>query len=211
MIPLLAKAQGDAAIVAAVSLGHYVENENLKKVVENELQIMGLQTIIAEETFVIKELEQKLYRSLSTVQSVITDAQTILDITQMGQDIAFYQQQIAITAADDPELVIVALEYEAYFLQKSANLLTEIFLATVGGDTNLMDNKQRLDLLYRILTDMTDLRNMSYALLKQMRAATFVNVLEQVDALTFDWGVDYEGLHNDAIQNINQTIQLLEQ
>ncbi len=201
---------GDAAIVAAVSLGHYVENQNLKKIVENEAEIMALQTVIAQETFVIKELEQKLYKSLSTVQSVIANAQQVLDIAQMGEDIAYYQEQIAITAAQDPQLVIIALEFERHFLRKSADLLTQIFLATIGGDTNLMDNKQRLDLLYRILNDMQELRNQSYVLLKQMRVATWVNVLEAADALTFDWGIDFQQIHDQAMINIQETANLLE-
>lgn len=210
-ISLFTRAQEGAAIVAAVSLGHYVENQNLKQIVQNEVQITALQTAIAQETFVIKELEQKLFNSLSNVQSVITNAQQVIDITKLGEDIGFYQQKIAEAAGEDPQLVIVALEAEVIFLEKSANLLTEIFLATIGGETNLMNNKERLDLLDRILDDMTELRNNSYTLWIQMKAAARLNLLETLDFVNFDWGIDVNGLHQAALENIRGLENILGQ
>ncbi|MEO0573433.1 MAG: hypothetical protein AAF039_17155 [Bacteroidota bacterium] len=201
----LSQSPGDAAIVAAVSLGHYVENENLKKIRDNEAVIMGLQTTIAVETDAIKRLQQKLYESLSTVQAFINDAQTIREIVRTGEQIGEYQRRMAEIVADDPELVIIALEAEAFLLEQSASLLAEIALAVLGGDANLMNNKERMDLLHHILERMVQLRTMTYSLMKKMEMATGLEIVEALeDLLAIEVDVDWEAINQarrDAITN----------
>lgn len=201
----LSQSPGDAAIVAAVSLGHYVENENLKKIRDNEAVIMGLQTTIAVETDAIKRLQEKLYESLSTVQAFINDAQTIREIVRTGDQIGEYQRRMAEIVAEDPELVIIALEAEAFLLEQSASLLAEIALAVLGGDANLMNNKERMDLLHHILERMVQLRTMTYSLMKKMEMATGLEIVEALeDLLAIEVDVDWEAINQarrDAITN----------
>ncbi|MDE3744041.1 hypothetical protein [Maribacter polysaccharolyticus] len=199
-----AQSAGDAAIVAAVSLGHYVENENLKKIRNHEAEISALQTVIAEETYAIKELEKKLYQSMATVQAFINDAQTIREITIAGEQIAEYQTRTAEIVADDPELLIIALRAEAYLVEQSANLLLEISFAVLGGDANLMNNKERMDLLHHILERMTHLRSLTYSLMKRLEMAEGIEVFDEVaDILSIEIDVDWEGidqLRKEAIE-----------
>ncbi len=202
---VFSQSPGDAAIVAAVSLGHYVENENLKKIRDNEAVIMGLQTTIAVETDAIKRLQEKLYESLSTVQAFINDAQTIREIVRTGDQIGEYQRRMAEIVADDPELLIIALEAEAFLLEQSASLLAEIALAVLGGDANLMNNKERMDLLHHILERMVQLRTMTYSLMRKMEMATGVEIVEALeDLLAIEVDVDWDAINQarrDAITN----------
>lgn len=208
--PFIIKAQsaGDAAIVAAVSIGHYVENENLKKIRNNEAVIMGLQQTIAVETEGIRQLQDKLYQSMATVQAFINDAQTIREITITGEQIADYQVRMAEIVADDPELLVIALEAEVYLLEQSFNLLSEIALAVLGGDANLINNKERMDLLHHILERMVDLRTMCYSLMKKLEMATGIEIIEAIeDLLAIEVDVDWEALDQQRREAINTFIR----
>lgn len=199
---------GDAAIVAAVSIGHYVENQNLIKIRDNEVVIMGLQETIAIESEAIRELNERLMNSLETVQAFINDAQTIREITLAGEDIANFQVRIAEIVADDPELVIIALSAEAYLVEQSYNILLEIAVPVLGGDVNLMNNKERMDLLHRILLRMTDLRTMTYELMRRLELAEGVEILENIeDVIGLDMGIDWEVLDQERRNAINTFIR----
>jgi len=210
LVSFFAKAQsaGDAAIVAAVSIGHYVENQNLIKIRDNEAVIMGLQQTIAVESEAIRELNERLMNSLETVQAFINDAQTIREITIAGEDIATFQVRIAEIVADDPELVIIALSAEAYLVEQSANILLEIAVPVLGGDVNLMNNKERMDLLHRILLRMTDLKTMTYELMRRLELAEGVEILENLeDVLGLDIGIDWEALDQERTNAVNTFIR----
>jgi len=199
---------GDAAIVAAVSIGHYVENQNLIKIRDNEVVIMGLQETIAIESEAIRELNERLMNSLETVQAFINDAQTIREITLAGEDIANFQVRIAEIVQDDPELVIIALSAEAYLVEQSYNILLEIAVPVLGGDVNLMNNKERMDLLHRILLRMTDLRTMTYELMRRLELAEGVEILENIeDVIGLDMGIDWEVLEQERRNAINTFIR----
>lgn len=210
LVGFFAKAQsaGDAAIVAAVSIGHYVENQNLIKIRDNEAVIMGLQQTIAIESEAIRELNERLMNSLETVQAFINDAQTIREITIAGEDIETFQVRIAEIVADDPELLIIALSAEAYLVEQSYNILLEIAVPVLGGDVNLMNNKERMDLLHRILLRMTDLKTMTYELMKRLELAEGVEILENLeDVIGLDIGIDWEALDQERTNAVNAFIR----
>ena len=146
--------------------------------------------------------------SLETVQAFINDAQTIREITIAGEDIATFQVRIAEIVADDPELVIIALSAEAYLVEQSANILLEIAVPVLGGDVNLMNNKERMDLLHRILLRMTDLKTMTYELMRRLELAEGVEILENLeDVLGLDIGIDWEALDQERTNAVNAFIR----
>ena len=75
-------------------------------------------------------------------------------------------------AVGDPALLLVSAKTELELVNRTADLTQYIYqVAIVGTDVNLMDNKQRIDLLKYVINELRNMRGIAYAVCRQMKTA----------------------------------------
>jgi hypothetical protein len=172
----------DPAVVSTLVVNHTAQQTALKDIKNSETEIAAAQKVIAVQMSYIKELEQKMYNSLRNVSMVITGAKDILYASQIAKDIGTYQKQMVEIATGDPVLLAVAVKTEAALIQRTADLFTYIYtVAVIGGDINLMNNKERLDIIKHVVRELRIMRGMAYGIVRKMRVARYAGVMKTLN------------------------------
>lgn len=172
----------DPAVLSTLVVNHTAQQTALKDIKENETEIAAAQKVIAVQMSYIRELEQKMYNSLRNVSAVITGAKDIVYASQIARDIGEYQRQMIQVASGDPVLMVVALKTEAALIQRTADLFTYIYtMAVIGGDFNLMNNKERLDIIKHVVRELRIMRGMAYSIVRKMRVAKYAGVMRTLN------------------------------
>ena len=98
----------------------------------------------------IQSLQEKTYNYLSTVNAVVKMERYYLCFN-LARDIAKYQSEAAKYAVGDPKLLTIIAKTEYELISRSVDLMIYINnIALQGGEKNLMDNKQRIDLCIHV-------------------------------------------------------------
>ena len=162
----------DPAVLSTLVINHEAQQKALVDIKEKETAIAAAQTTIATQMAVIRELKQKVYNSLSQVTSIIRESRSIIYAIDIAKDIGEYQGKMVEIASGDPVLTLVAVQAEAELITRTASLFTYIYsTAIIGGDINLMDNKQRLDIIRHVVNELRIMRGIAYGIYRRMTIA----------------------------------------
>ena len=140
-----------------------------------------LKDIQSEETKIrnIQSLQEKTYNYLSTVNAVVKNGKDIIYASTLARDIAKYQSEAAKYAVGDPKLLTIIAKTEYELISRSVDLMIYINnIALQGGEKNLMDNKQRIDLCIHVVNELRRMRGLAYAVCRQMKSAKRAGVLK---------------------------------
>lgn len=169
----------DIACMEMLIDNHKVQHESFKNVKENEMQISALQQKISEKMVQIEFFQTKFYNSLKSVEAILRTSKDIIYCTDIAKDIGKYQKQMITLAAGDPALLLVAAKTELQLVNRTADMSQYIYqVAIIGTDVNLMDNKQRVDLLKHVINELRTMRGLAYAVCRQMKTAKRNGVLQ---------------------------------
>lgn len=168
----------DPFVMSTLVTCHAAQQKKLKEIKENEVKILAAQTFISEQVRRIKEIEEKLHDRLKTVRSIVRDGANIVYAEQIVEDIGKYQGLMVRYAREDPELVVVAYDAESVLISRTADLLIYIATALTGTDLNLLDNKQRQELIEYVVNELRIMRGIAYSVSNSMKMASKTNVLE---------------------------------
>jgi len=172
----------DPAVVSTLVVNHTAQQSALKDIKNNESEIAAAQKVIALQMSYIKELEQKMYNALKNVSYVITGAKDIIYASQIAADIGKYQQEMVNIATGDPILLAVAVKTEAALIKRTADLFTYTYtVAIIGGDFNLMNNKERLDVIKHVVRELRIMRGLAYGVVRRMRVAKYAGVMKTLN------------------------------
>ena len=172
----------DPAVVSTLVVNHTAQQTALKDIKNSEAEIATAQQVIAVQMTYIKELEQKMYHGLKNVSMVITGAKDIVYASRIAEDIGQYQQEMVNIATGDPILLAVAVRTEAALIRRTADLCTYIYtVAIIGGDFNLMNNKERLDIIKHVVRELRVIRGMAYGIVRKMRVAKYAGVMKTLN------------------------------
>ena len=178
----------DPAVVSTLVINHTAQQTALKDIKNSEAEIAAAQKVIAVQMSYIKELEKKMYNSLKNVSIVITGAKDIIYASRIAADIGKYQQQMLEIATGDPILLAVAIKTEAALIQRTADLFTYIYtVAIIGGDINLMNNKERLDIIKHVVRELRIMRGMAYGIVRRMRVAKYAGVMKTLNPFSLNY------------------------
>ncbi len=169
----------DAASMEALAENHKMQYAAFNVMKDKEAAIAGLQKSIASKMVQIEYFQSKFYKSLKSVEAIIKTGKDIIYAGDIVIDIGKYQKEMIEYAIKDPELIIVALETQAQLVKRTADLMEYIYtVAIIGTDVNLMDNKQRLDLLKHVIQELRIMRGLAYSITRIMRTALRNGVLQ---------------------------------
>ncbi|MDR3137855.1 MAG: plasmid transfer protein, partial [Tannerellaceae bacterium] len=109
---------------------------------------------------------------MSTVNAVVKNGKDIVYASQIAAQIGEYQSQAAKLAAGDPELLLVVAKTEYELITRSTDLLVHIYnVSLAGGEKNLLDNKQRIDLCTHVVGELKRMRALAYSVTRQLKSA----------------------------------------
>lgn len=95
--------------------------------------------------------------------------------------------------------MIVASNTELRLLEETYYVLADLYIATLGGQKNLMNSVERLDLMYNLKKEMYKLRNFSYEVLTIVKFSSTISTLKDLSKVLFK--VDYVQVLKDVEQD----------
>ena len=171
----------DPSVVSTLVINHTAQQNVLKKIKTKESETAAAQKIITTQLETIKQIEQKIYKGLSTVEAIIRQSKDVVYASRIATDIGRYQGQMFDYAKEDPKLLLVAVKAETELINRTADLMTYIATAFIDGDINLMDNKQRLELIMHVVDELRVMRGIAYGIARQIRLAKRVGVMAAIN------------------------------
>lgn len=172
----------DPIVMSTLVIQHKDQQGELKKIRNNEIKISTAQKIITTKMAEIKELEEKMYNRLKEISAIVKDAKDIVYASTIAADIGKYQKLMIQYATENPLLLGVAYEAEAALINRTADLFTYIYTnAIIGGDINLLDNKQRLEIIQHVIRELRIMRGIAYGIARKMKIAARTGILEYIN------------------------------
>lgn len=173
-----AKAVFDITCVETLIANHKSQYAAFGQVKENEAQISALQQQIAEKMVQIEMFQTKFYNSLKSVEAIIKTGKDIIYCADIAKDIGKYQGEMIKLATGNPALLLVSAKTELMLINRTADLMNYVYqTAIIGTDLNLMDNKQRMDLLHHVIVSLREMRGLAYSVCRQMKTAKRIGVV----------------------------------
>lgn len=189
----------DAKLAATIIANHVVTMTALKPMVDATEEIKEYQQEIAAKTLVMREIKDLLYESMHEVSSVIKDGKNVKTASELVAEIGKYQADIVAYANDNPGLLSIAYSTEAALVTRSAGLLKYIFdCAIVGGDDNLMNSKQRMELIRYVLKELRIIRAIAFNMSMKMKVASRADVLEHPTP----YGISYPDKDGSIVEDL---------
>lgn len=174
----------DPAVVSTLVVNHTAQQAALNDIKENEGKIAALQATISLKMTQIRELEEKMYHSLKSVESIIGQSRNIVYASRIAADIGRYQEQMMELARGDNELLLIAARTELELINRTADLLSYIYqVAVIGTDMNLMSNADRLALIRHVVSELRVMRGLAYSITRKMRVARYAGLLKTMNPL----------------------------
>lgn len=172
----------DAKLMAEILINHGVTMSMLKPMEKATDEIRKYQEEIAAKTFVMRVIKDSLYQSLYEVSGIIKDGKNVLSANDLVNEIGRYQSEMARYAREDPELVVIAYKTEAALVSRSADLMSYIYSnALVGGDDNLINSKQRMQIIRTVIKELRTIRAMAYTVSVRMKIAARASAVDTID------------------------------
>ncbi|EHQ30906.1 hypothetical protein [Mucilaginibacter paludis] len=131
--------------------------------------IQTAQLAVTGQLTIVNNLQNKIYKGLSEVASVINNLYSIRDIAETGSDIVTDVQKAVQTARGNPALLLFAQQGAQDFEKRAVALAADVSAYVLkGGSDNLMDSSERGKLLNHIVTEMHVLRGLAYGMQRAM-------------------------------------------
>lgn len=198
----------DISCMEMLIANHKVQHESFKNVKENEMQISAFQQKISEKMVQIEYFQTKFYNSLKSVEAILKTGKDIIYCTDIAKDIGKYQKQMITLAAGDPALLLVAAKTELQLVNRTADMSQYIYqVAIIGTDVNLMDNKQRVDLLKHVINELRTMRGLAFAVCRQMKTAKRNGVLQTLAPGQFKYKDTRSKLVEQVLEGKNMEIR----
>ena len=198
----------DITCVETLIANHKVQHSSFSNVKDNETQISLLQQKISEKMVQIEFFASKFYNSLKSVEAIIKTGKDIIYCTDIAKDIGQYQSEMVKLAKGDPELLLVSAKTELELVNRTSDLCQYIYqVAIIGTDVNLMDNKQRIDLLKYVINELRVMRGIAYSVCRQMKTAKRNGVLKTLMPGAFKYKSNGSKIVEDILKDFKFNIK----
>ena len=185
----------DYIVVAAVASVHKAERDLLDEIELNQEKILIPTTLLAYSTAELIFVEQKLHRAYEKVQVIVDNAQVFLQIIEFSKDIIELQDMTYEIAKDRPELMLLAGKAEIDLIKEATAIMTNLLMVTKESKFNLMNNKQRLDVMQKVLHDLSDLKETAFFIYKLVESSIYTNGLDFIIQNTLNLHVEYNEIY----------------
>lgn len=191
----------DPTTSAAIAINAAVINNQLNKTNDNLSLISKGQLAISGQLVIVNDLQNKIYKGLSQVASVINNLESIKEIADCGSDIVSDVGLAVNYAKTDPVLLLFAEQGARDFETRAVTLAADVSAFVLkGGGNNLMDSGERGKLLNHITSEMRILRGISYGMQRAMYWARINGIFRSLNPLAA-WQNQDVRIANDIIRN----------
>lgn len=127
------------------------------------------QTAVTSQLVIVNDMQNKIYKGLSEVSSILTNLSTIKEIGDIGIDIFEDTEKALEIAKTSPQLLLFAQENANDFKTRATKLALEVnSFALKGGAGNLMDSGERTRFINHIAGELRILRGLAYGMERAM-------------------------------------------
>ena len=159
----------DVAVSGATAAHSAVINSQLRATNERLTLIERGQLAITGNLTIVNTMQDKIYKGLSEVSSILTNLSNVQEIARMATAISGDLNEVTDLAGENPALLLFAERNATMFQQRATSLALEVSSFVLkGGETNLMDAGERSKLINQILTEMVILRSYTYGMYRAM-------------------------------------------
>lgn len=159
----------DAAVSGATAAHAAVINSQLDATNERLTLIERGQLAITGNLTIVNKMQDKIYKGLSEVSSILTNLSNVQEIGRMATAISSDLKDVMDLAGENPALLLFAERNATMFQQRATSLALEVSnFVLKGGETNLMDAGERTKLINQVLTEMIILRSYTYGMYRSM-------------------------------------------
>lgn len=190
----------DYIVVAAVASVHKAERNLLDEIERNQENILIPTTLLAYSTAELIFVEQKLHNAYEKVQVIIDNAQVFLQIIDFSKDIIALQDKTYDLAKDRPELMLIAAKAEIDLVKEATAIMINLLMVTKESKFNLMNNKQRLDVMYKVFLDLRNLKAKAFFIYKLVQSSIFTKGIDLIIQNTLNLHVEYDEIYQSLKQ-----------
>lgn len=159
-------------VVAAAMLTH---DSNLKSSQNKSnsilTEIRNAELLVQTQLQIAHNLQQKIYKGLSDVSSLVNDAFYVKKTYANIERIISLSGEIASFAVQNPHFAVFANKNASEFRRRATMLTTETLGVLTGGELNLMNSGQRRELVRDIQMQTSLLASTAYLMLFAMKKA----------------------------------------
>lgn len=150
-------------------------NEKLTLIERGQLAVTGNLTVV-------NSMQEKIYKGLSEVSSVLTNLSNVTEIARIVNGISSDVDDIMNLANENPAFLLFAEQNASLFQQRATALALEVSnFALKGGAENLMDAGERSKIINTILDELVILRSYTYGMYRSMYFARLKGFLRSAN------------------------------
>jgi len=191
----------DPTTSAAIAISAANMNSQLNKTNDNLSLISKGQLAVSGQLVIVNDLQNKIYKGLSQVASVLNNLETVKEIAECGSDIVGDVQKAISYAQSNPVLLLFAEQGARDFETRATALAADVSAFVLkGGSNNLMDSGERGKLLNHIAAELRILRGISYGMQRAMYWARINGIFRTLNPLAA-WQNQDVRIANDIIRN----------
>lgn len=190
----------DPVTSAAIAVNSAVINGQLNTTNNNLSLIQKGQLAVTGQLVIVNDLQNKIYKGLSQVASVINNLTSIKEIASCGTDIVNDVGQAITIAKSDPVLLLFAEEGAREFQTRAVTLAADVSAFVLKGGSNLMDAGERGKLLNHIESEMQILRGIAYGMGRAMYWAKMRGIWASLNPWSEWKNMDVQ-IANDVLNN----------
>ncbi|WP_316848952.1 hypothetical protein [Pedobacter agri] len=159
----------DPVTSGAIAVHASVINNQLDKGNERLSLIARGQLAVTGQLVIVNDLQDRIYRGLSEVSTVMNNLFSVKEIADIGIDIVGDVEKSVSLAKTNPLLLLFAEEGAREFKLRAVKLSAEVGgFVLKGGRDNLLDAGERSRLLNHIASEMRILRGIAYGMQRAM-------------------------------------------
>jgi hypothetical protein len=191
----------DPAVSGAIAVNSAIINGQLNTTNDKLNLIQKGQLAVSGQLLIVNSLQNKIYKGLSQVASVINNLTTIKEIAECGSDIITDVESSVKLAKSDPVLLLFAEQGARDFETRAATLAADVSAFVLkGGNSNLMDSGERGKLLNHIADEMRILRGIAYGMDRAMYWAKINGIFHSLNPWA-EWQNQDVRIANDVLTN----------
>ena len=153
----------DPFLEGAIIAANASENANYNNIKDNQTAIQRAQEATIVVVDQVNQIQNKIYKGLMQVSSVLKNAYQIKECLQALNDILSYESDMLSEAKQNPLALAFALKIQNEMADKATAYYANISTVVLKANTKdlLMDAGERSTLLYKIQLDLNTLRAMA--------------------------------------------------
>ncbi len=150
----------DPFLAGAIIAANATENSNYNNIKDNQTAIQRAQEATIVVVDQVNQIQNKIYKGLMQVSSVLKNAYQIKECLQALNDILSYEGDMLAEAQKNPLALAFALKIQNEMVSKAVSYYADIETVILKANTKelLMTAGERETLLYKVQLDLNTLR-----------------------------------------------------